>query len=101
MAESRFIPCYIMQKSCTSCFRAIDSSTPVDQSDAQRSEACCLECQWICWPIFITADLVSFPCRCGHYYCYDKNTRFGCCNKIVNTCSCKSKQKPVITIQPK
>ena len=93
----------ILHYTCNSmsdCFSAIDTIQSADASDSARNEQCCRECQWLCWPIIFVADIVSCPCRCGYYYCYDKETRLNCCNTLVKSCSCKKKSKPTITIQP-
>ncbi len=91
---------YYTCNSMTDCFLAIDTVQSADASDSARNDQCCRECQWICWPFCFVGDIVSCPCRCGNYYCYNKETRLKCCNTLVKSCSCKTKPKPVIIIQP-
>ncbi len=97
-----FNPFYYTTMSCDSCWKAIDSSLPADASDAQRGDKCYEECQWICWPLIFTFDIVSCPFRGAYFvqqkYCSCKN----CDCKIVNCCKCcnSCKTYPTIDIQP-
>ncbi len=63
-------------KSCDSCLKAMDTGGPMVHSDSQAERACCLECQWVCWPFTIVIDLISCPFR-GTYHAY------GLCKKKI------------------
>lgn len=76
---------YLTEKSCKSCWEAIDTPRSIDMTDAQRGEQCQKECQWICWPITISLDIVSCPFRGVHHVTKDLK----CCKK-----------NKIITVQP-
>ena len=95
-----FNPLYYTTNSCTSCCEAFDSSLPADASDSQRGDHCAKECQWLCWPVIFSFDIVSCPFR-GTYYCQQRFCNCYNCKKI--TC-CKNitccKVHPDVTVQP-
>jgi hypothetical protein len=78
-------------QSCDSCCNAIDTPASSNRSDAESSEQCRNECQWLCWPLCITFDIISCPCRASHYVYHNVSCKCNTCNK---------KTKPVIIIQP-
>ena len=67
MSSNRFNPFYYTYTSVTSCCHAINTNPSAANSDQQREENCCTECQWLCWPVCFVFDIVSCPIRCGHY----------------------------------
>jgi hypothetical protein len=77
--------------SCERCFIAIDTPTMTNQSDAESSKLCLQQCEWICWPLCFTFDIISCPCRFSHYAYHN----------VSCTCkSCFKKKNPKITIHP-
>ena len=71
MSSNRFNPFHYTYTSVTNCCNAMDSNPSSANSDQQREENCCTECQWLCWPLIFTFDVISCPIRCGHY-CFTK-----------------------------
>lgn len=50
------------------CFASMDTGKPMVHSDAQANQACCRDCQWVCCPLTLAFDIISFPFR-GIYSC--------------------------------
>ncbi len=46
------------------CFNALDVNSD-NMTDSQKTQLCCRECQWMCWPLFLVYDVVSCPIRCS------------------------------------
>ncbi len=67
------------KNSCERCCIAIDTPTMTNQSDAESSRICCESCEFICWPLCITFDIISCPCRLS-YFAYH-NISCKCCKK--------------------
>ncbi len=61
--QKKFHFFHYTRKSMISCCSAMDSSLPADASDSQRGDQACAECQWMCWPMVLVIDVITFPYR--------------------------------------
>ena len=73
MSENNFVCCYYLNNSyidmCNACetpHSTLGSNTP-RLSDKQENDLACRECQCICWPLCIVADIITCPYRFGKH----------------------------------
>ena len=88
------------------CFASINTGKPSVHSDAQANQACSRDCQWLCCPMTLTFDIVSFPFR-GIYSCTkyssEKYTecKQGKITQAISSQPIKDLDKNIINIAPK
>jgi hypothetical protein len=90
MSKYSFCLFHYTKKSCERCWNACDTPTMINQSYAKSNDTCIETCEFWCWPLCITFDILSCPCRLSYYTYHNISCK-------CKTC-CK-KKKPSIAIE--